>query len=118
MAWVALLDPAGGLVLEDVLGHRTEELDGLAVSPGQGLTGRVFAQRQIHWVNQYTGAGSITHDFDVIIQAERIRRMVAAPPTVDTVDLGVLSIGRRDDGELETSGWRGSRHWPSWQAVR
>lgn len=100
VAWVALPDPAGGLMIEDVLGQRTDELPGLPVASGQGLTGRVFAQREIHWVNEYTGAGSITHEFDMIIEAERIRRMVAAPLTVDTVDLGVLSIGRRDDGEF------------------
>lgn len=100
VAWVALPDPAGGLMIEDVLGERTEALGGLAVASGQGVTGRVFAQREIHWVNEYPGAGSITHDFDLIIEAERIRRMIAAPLTVDTVDLGVLSIGRRDDGEF------------------
>lgn len=100
VAWVALPDPAGGLMIEDVLGQRTAELDGLSVAAGRGLTGRVFAQKSIHWVDEYRGAGTITHDFDVIIEAERIRRMIAAPLTVDAVDLGVLSIGRRDDGEF------------------
>lgn len=99
VAWVALPEPAGrGLVIEHVLGQRTEELSKLGVAAGRGLTGRVFQREAVHWVEQYSAADSITHEFDAIIEAERIRRMIAAPLRVNEELLGVLSVGRRDHG--------------------
>ncbi|MEV3927555.1 GAF domain-containing sensor histidine kinase [Actinomadura coerulea] len=98
VSWVALPDPAGGLVIEHVLGHRTSELESLGVQQGQGLTGRVFEHSRIHWVEEYAEAVSITHEFDHIIEAERVRRMIAAPLSVEDEVLGVLTVGRRDAG--------------------
>lgn len=98
VSWVALPDPAGGLVIEHVLGQRTSELESLDIRPGQGLTGHVFAQSFIHWVEEYTEAASITHEFDHIIEAERVRRMIAAPLSIEEEVLGVLTVGLRDAG--------------------
>ncbi|MFC9664058.1 GAF domain-containing sensor histidine kinase [Nocardia sp. NPDC127606] len=100
VAWVALSEPDGGVVIEHVLGHLTDTLGGLDVGVGQGLTGRVFEQVRVHWVEEYVAAASITHEFDSIIEAERIRRMIAAPLSVDDEVLGVLSVGRRDPGDF------------------
>lgn len=100
VAWVALPEADGGLVIEHVLGQRTDELDGLDVGTGQGLTGHVFDRARVHWVDEYIAAASITHEFDTVIEAERIQRMIAAPLTVGSSVLGVLSIGRRDAGEF------------------
>lgn len=98
VTWVALPDPAGGLVIEHVLGQRTSQLDCLDIRQGQGLTGHVFAQSSIHWVEEYAEAASITHEFDHIIEAERVRRMIAAPLSIEQEVLGVLTVGRRDTG--------------------
>lgn len=100
VAWVALPEPDGGLVIEHVLGHRTESLARLAIGSGQGVTGRVFERASIHWVEEYAGADSITHEFDTIIEAERIRRLIAAPLSVEDTQLGVLTVGRRDTGDF------------------
>jgi signal transduction histidine kinase len=100
VAWVALPEPDGGLVIEHVLGQRTGALDRLDIGSGQGLTGRVFERASVHWVEEYVGAESITHEFDTIIEAERIRRMIAAPLSVEDSVLGVLTVGRRDAGDF------------------
>ncbi|WP_258564047.1 GAF domain-containing sensor histidine kinase [Streptomyces himalayensis] len=98
VSWVALPDPNGGLVIEHVLGQRTSQLRRLGIGAGQGLTGRVFEQPSIHWVEEYAKSASITHEFDHIIEAERVRRMIAAPLSTEGQVLGVLSVGRRDAG--------------------
>lgn len=98
VSWVALPDLRGGLVVEHVLGHRTTELKDLAVPPGQGLTGRVYAESAIRWVEEYADAVSITHEFDRVIEAERLHRLIAAPLAIDGQTLGVLTLGRRDPG--------------------
>ncbi|HKU10166.1 MAG TPA: GAF domain-containing protein [Sinomonas sp.] len=100
VVWVALRDPGSGLVVEHVLGQRTPELEQLGVAAGQGLTGRVFERATIHWVDEYAGSESITHEFDGIIEAERVQRMIAAPLRVGDSVLGVLSVGRRDRGSF------------------
>lgn len=100
VAWVALPEDDGGLVIEHVLGQRTPALERLDVGQGQGLTGKVFERASVHWVDDYTGADTITHEFDAIIESERIRRMIAAPLTVHDTVLGVLSVGRRDAGDF------------------
>lgn len=100
VAWVALPEPDGGLVIERVLGQRTPALDRLDVGSGKGLTGKVFARARADWVDEYVAASSITHEFDAIIQAEHIRRMIAAPLKVDDAMMGVLTVARRDFGEF------------------
>lgn len=101
VAWVALPGrDGGGVIIEHVLGQSTDALNRLDVGSGQGLTGRVFERGRVHWVEEYVDAGSITHEFDTIIEAERIRRMIAAPLSVDDSVLGVLSVGRRDPGDF------------------
>ena len=100
VAWVALPTPTQGLLVQQVLGHRTDGLVRLKVGVGRGLTGRVFERGTIHWVERYFDATSITHDFDEIIQSERVLRMVAAPLRVGDNVLGVLTIGRRDRGQF------------------
>lgn len=100
VAWVTLPTPSQGLLVQQVLGHRTEGLVRLEVGVGRGLTGRVFERGSMHWVEQYFDATSITHDFDEIIQSERVFRMIAAPLRVEDSILGVLTVGRRDQGHF------------------
>ncbi len=100
VAWVALPEPDGGIVIEHVLGQSTDSLPRLDIRSGQGLTGRVFERARVHWVEEYVDSESITHEFDAIIDAERICRMIAAPLSVGDSVLGVLSVGRRDIGSF------------------
>lgn len=100
VAWVALPEPDGSLVIEHVLGHRTDGLHGLDIAEGQGLTGRVFSRAEVHWVDQYAAADSITHEFDTIVEAERVTRMIAAPLGAVHDVFGVLTVGRRDPGQF------------------
>jgi signal transduction histidine kinase len=98
VSWVAVPDPRGGLVIEHVLGQRTTALERLDIAAGQGLTGRVYVDAAIHWVEEYAQAATISHEFDQIIEAERLRRLIAAPLVIDEQVLGVLTVGRRDPG--------------------
>ncbi|OZF51999.1 MULTISPECIES: GAF domain-containing sensor histidine kinase [Nocardiaceae] len=100
VAWVALPESDGGLVIERVLGQRTESLPQLHVGAGQGITGKVFERARMQWVQDYVGAESITHEFDSIIEDERLRRLIAAPLGDLIEHPGVLTVGRRDAGEF------------------
>lgn len=100
VGWVALPDPGAGLVIEHVVGESTRELDRLVVGAGQGMTGRVYGMAAVHWVDDYAAAASISHEFDEVIAAERVRRMIAAPLAAGDDVLGVLTVGRRDDGRF------------------
>ncbi|MCI9887778.1 hypothetical protein JT358_04775 [Micrococcales bacterium 31B] len=86
VVWVALRDPGSGLVIEHVLGQRTHELDRLDIPIGQGLTGKVFERASIHWLEEYSESAAISHEFDEIIEAELVRRMVAAPRLRDRLE--------------------------------
>ncbi|WP_143696129.1 GAF domain-containing protein [Williamsia sp. 1138] len=98
VAWVALPDQTGGLVVERVLGQETGGLIRLNVGAGEGMTGRVFERATIHWVDDYFGSPTITHQFDHIIESEHVQRMIAAPLSLDKDILGVLTVGRRSSG--------------------
>nr|WP_300047145.1 GAF domain-containing protein [uncultured Nocardioides sp.] len=100
VAWVALPSGSVDLTIAHVIGQRTSALQHLDVGTGQGLTGRVHADPTTHWVEDYTDDASITHEFDRVIEAEGLRRMVAAPMSVDGRVLGVLTVGHRDIGPI------------------
>lgn len=100
VAWVAVRAGRDEVVIDHVRGELTEGLHRLAVRAGQGLTGSVFASTRLAYVNDYTGAASITHHFDSVITSEGICRVVAAPVvTSETID-AVLAVGRRDEGRF------------------
>lgn len=102
MAWAALREARDRLRIRAVGGARTDAVTGLRIGVGQGLSGRVFHRRAAHWVDDYRASSSITHEFDAIITGEHLRRMAAAPITVDGDVVGVFVIGSRDDGRFGT----------------
>jgi signal transduction histidine kinase len=100
LAWVA--DPVddGALRIGPVYGTRTEVLSGLIIPSGWGLTGKAFASGDLHAVDDYFAAASITHHFDVYIEAEGVKRLVATPVVVDGSVVAVLAGGSRSAGSF------------------
>jgi LuxR family transcriptional regulator, regulator of acetate metabolism len=99
VAWFAA--PAGGqLVLGQVHGARTRALPGLMVAAGRGLTGKAAANARPEFVDDYFAAETITHDFDRVVAAESITRMLAVPVGRGDRILGVVTIGARSPGKF------------------
>lgn len=98
VAWIALPSTSGALVIEHVHGQATTLLNNLVVPEGRGLTGKVFRHGEIDWVEQYASSTSITHEFDTVINAENVVRMLAAPLRVEDGVTGVLTLASRVTG--------------------
>lgn len=104
VAWVGKADEHGALRIQHVHGGRTDLLLGLAVPSGWGVTGKAFASIMPQAVEDYFAATSITHHFDRHIQAEGVRRLVAAPVLVDGRIVAVIAGGSRSDGSVGSIG--------------
>ena len=95
LAFCGRVDPGSGL--------RLQHFDGLVVGPlrealldvGHGLGGRVLVQKRPVALEDYLGTPSILHTYDDIIQAERLRAMVAAPVIVGRDQIAVLYAAAR-----------------------
>lgn len=98
VAWIALPSPTGELMIEYVHGATTPLLRQLQIPDGRGLTGKVFSSGAIGWVEHYATATSITHEFDSVIEAEDVVRMLAAPLRVNDSVAGVLTLASRMEG--------------------
>lgn len=98
VAWSARLTGSGALTLEQVIGDRTGRLRSLRVSPGAGLTGKVYLMGAAERVDDYFSSSQITHAFDSYIADEQIRRLLAVPLVWQGTTLGVLAVGPRTDG--------------------
>ncbi|WP_054570243.1 LuxR C-terminal-related transcriptional regulator [Frankia sp. R43] len=100
VAWVALTTESGALTIEYVHGQTTPLLDRLSIPSGWGLTGKVFQEQALAWVDGYLGAPTISHEFDEVITAERVVRMIAAPVVAGSRVLGVLTLASRENGAV------------------
>lgn len=98
VAWVAEPGADGELAIQVTSGARTDVLSRLPIGRGSGLTGKVFELVDVHWVDEYFAARSITHDFDRHIAAEGITRLIAVPIMRGDRISGVLSVGSRTEG--------------------
>lgn len=98
IAWIALPSPSGELLIEYVHGESTPLLQHLWVPAGRGLTGKVFQRGAVDFVEQYVAATTITHDFDTVIEAEAVVRMLAAPLQAGDETVGVLTLATRSAG--------------------
>lgn len=101
LAWFAEPTEDDGLVLNHVLGAQTPWLHGLEVRRGSGLTGKVYDDGRPWWVDDYTGASSITHEFDRYITQESLRGLVAVPVLRGARSWGVLAAGTRRGTSIE-----------------
>lgn len=84
-----------GVLLEHFDGEVVGPLRGANLEPGQGLGGRVVAQQRALAVPDYVANGMITHRYDAIIRAERLRALAAVPVVVARRPVAVLYASHR-----------------------
>ncbi|OSY43910.1 MULTISPECIES: helix-turn-helix transcriptional regulator [Pseudonocardia] len=85
----------GGVLLEHFDGEVVGPLRGTTLEPGQGLGGRVVARQRALAVPDYVANGMITHRYDAIIRAERLRALAAVPVVVARRPVAVLYASHR-----------------------
>lgn len=85
----------GGVLLEHFDGQVVGPLRGANLEPGQGLGGRVVAQQRALAVPDYVANPMITHRYDAIIRAERLRALAAVPVVVARRPVAVLYASHR-----------------------
>lgn len=94
----------GGLVsvdgralrLTDFTGTATLALNGLVVSAGNGLGGRVVATARPGRVEDYAADPRISHEYDAPVTAEGLRAIAAVPVAMGGSVLAVLYAGTRE----------------------
>jgi DNA-binding CsgD family transcriptional regulator/putative methionine-R-sulfoxide reductase with GAF domain len=83
-----------------VVGYRSGAVSDLSdntlLRPGYGLGGLVFASNKIQAVDNYTKSAEITHHYDERIEAESLRRVIAAPVWAQGECIGVIMGGSRE----------------------
>lgn len=80
VAFAATVDPrAGTFVLDRFEGARTDHLRDVRSLHGHGLGGRCIALRRPVFVEDYSAARGITHQFDRQVAAEGLRAILAVP---------------------------------------
>ncbi|PRY24748.1 LuxR C-terminal-related transcriptional regulator [Pseudosporangium ferrugineum] len=89
---------AGGrtMRLTDFAGTTTLALNGLVVSAGHGLGGRVVSTCRPVRVEDYAADPRISHEYDKPVTAEGLRAIAAVPVAVGTSVLAVLYGGTRE----------------------
>jgi DNA-binding CsgD family transcriptional regulator len=94
----------GGLVsadgrsmrLTDFAGTTTLALNGLVVSAGNGLGGRVVASARPGRVEDYAADPRISHEYDAPVTTEGLRAIAAVPVAMGGSVLAVLYAGTRE----------------------
>ena len=82
--------------LTDFAGTLTLALNGLMVSAGHGLGGRVMATVRPGRVEDYAADPRISHEYDEPVIAEGLRAIAAVPVTMGGTVLAVLYAGTRE----------------------
>ncbi|MEV6069152.1 LuxR C-terminal-related transcriptional regulator [Nocardia sp. NPDC052001] len=91
---------AGGLVLSEFVGTRTNGMRGLLVAPSSGLGGSAIATGRPRSVADYRSASTITHHYDGPVLGEGLRAVVAVPVVVGGQARAVLYVANRDSGPI------------------
>ncbi|MFM9588020.1 response regulator transcription factor [Streptomyces scabiei] len=76
--------------LTEFTGHRTNALHGLTLGFGMGLGGKVVALHRPIAVNDYANCRQISHHYDLMVAAEGIHAVVAAPVVVNRTVRAVM----------------------------
>lgn len=76
--------------LTEFAGNTTNALQGLTLGFGMGLGGKVVALRRPIAVNDYANSKRISHHYDLMVAAEGIRAVVAAPVVVNRTVRAVM----------------------------
>ena len=82
--------------LTDFAGTATTALNGLLITAGNGLGGRVVATARPGRVEDYAADPRITHEYDKPVTAEGLRAIAAVPVVVGNSVLAVLYAGTRE----------------------
>jgi signal transduction histidine kinase len=98
VSWLALAEDETKLLIRHLCGDRTGQLQGLVLPRGWGLCGKTFAAARPFVVNDYFAAADITHQFDEVIAAEGLQRLISAPILVDGRVIGVIAGAPRGAG--------------------
>ena len=82
--------------LTDFAGTVTTALNGLVITAGNGLGGRVVATARPGRVEDYAADPRITHEYDKPVTAEGLRAIAAVPVAMGSSVLAVLYAGTRE----------------------
>jgi DNA-binding NarL/FixJ family response regulator len=82
--------------LTDFAGTHTAALNGLLISAGNGLGGRVVATARPGRVEDYAADPRISHEYDKPVTAEGLRAIAAVPVAMGASVLAVLYAGTRE----------------------
>jgi LuxR family transcriptional regulator, regulator of acetate metabolism len=82
--------------LTDFAGTTTNALNGLVITAGNGLGGRVVATARPGRVEDYAADPRISHEYDKPVTAEGLRAIAAVPVAVGNSVLAVLYAGTRE----------------------
>ncbi|MDG4866198.1 GAF domain-containing protein, partial [Streptomyces sp. T-3] len=91
----AYLDGRGGLRIAELSGTATDVLRGVQVAAGQGLGGKALALSRPCAVTDYRRARHISHEYDVLVESEGLRSVLAVPVVVRRRVRGVLYAALR-----------------------
>ncbi|MFL6112312.1 MAG: LuxR C-terminal-related transcriptional regulator, partial [Catenulispora sp.] len=108
--------------LTDFAGTSTLALNGLMVSAGNGLGGRVVTSARPGRVEDYAADPRISHEYDAPVRTEGLRAIAAVPVTVGGSVLAVLYAGTREPiavgGRAVEAMGRVATRWATEAAVR
>lgn len=90
VAFGGLINDARGLRIGELTGTATTSLQGLAVAPGSGLGGKAHALARACAVTDYSNSRHISHEYDVAVNTEGLRSVLAVPVVVRRQVRGIL----------------------------
>ena len=90
LAFGGPVNRAGNLLIERFDGPSFGALPGLTLDPSEGLGGKVAVMCRPIAVNDYFETQEITHRYDKVIRAERLKALVATPIVVGRQTVGVI----------------------------
>ncbi|MES4902901.1 LuxR C-terminal-related transcriptional regulator [Streptomyces sp. NPDC000395] len=90
VAFGGLFSSARQFRISELTGTTTNSLRGLAVTPGNGLGGKVLTMSRPISVVDYPTSRAISHEYDGAVGAEGLRSMLAVPVVVRGRVRGVL----------------------------
>ncbi|RMI31364.1 helix-turn-helix transcriptional regulator [Nocardia stercoris] len=88
------------LVIDELVGARTNAMRGLVVASSAGLGGAAIATGVPRSVADYTASSSITHHYDAAVLGEGLHAVLAVPVVVSGRARAVLYAGDRERGPI------------------
>lgn len=89
-----------GLALRHFSGHTVGALPGVELAYDAGLGGRTVAQRRPLVLGDYVESTTISHQYDTVIKAERLRAIASAPVVIGRETSLVLYAAFRNDNAI------------------